>query len=84
MTNHRFMFRKLIVLATPCAALLLCSCTEKSEAEKAEDERAAVREEKRKRAVLAYQTFAKEYPDHPKAEEARRKAAELEAMAPKK
>jgi hypothetical protein len=78
------MFRKFFLLAPACAALLLGSCGEKSEAEKAEDERAGVREEKRKRAIEAYQTFAKEYPDHPKAAEARQKAAALEAMAPKK
>ena len=78
------MFRKFIVLAPSCAALLLSSCSEKSEAERAEEERAAVREEKRKRAIEAYQTLAKEYPDHPKAEEARQRAAALEAMGQKK
>ena len=67
-----------------CAALLLPSCGEKTEAEKAEDERTAVREEKRKKSIEHWQTLAKEYPDSPKAAEAKQKAAALEAMAPKK
>jgi hypothetical protein len=84
MTNHLLMFRTFTVLASSCVALLLGACSEKSEAEKADDERASVREEKRKRAVQLYQTLAKEYPDHPKAEEAKQRAAALEALAPKK
>jgi len=76
------MSRKFLFLA--CIASLLQSCGEKSEAEKAEEERAGVREEKRKKAVEIYQTLAKEYPDDPRAGDAKKKAAALEAMAPKK
>jgi hypothetical protein len=78
------MLRKLTFLAPACAAMVLGACSEKSEAEKAEEERAGVREEIRKRAIELYRTLAKEYPDHPKAEEAKQQAAALEAMAPKK
>ena len=84
MTTHRAMSRKFPVLALACAALLLPSCGEKSEAEKAEDERTGVREEKRKKSIEYWQTLAKEYPDSPKAEEAKKRAAALEAAAPKK
>ena len=84
MTTHRAMSRIFPVLALACAALLFPSCGEKSEAEKAEDERTGVREEKRKKAIEHWQMLAKEYPDSPKAEEAKKRAAALEAMAPKK
>ena len=80
----RSMLRHLIILTAIGATLLCSGCGEKSEAEKAEEERSAVREEKRKRAAELYKTLAKEYPDDPKAAEAKRKAEGLEAMAPKK
>ena len=38
----------------------------------------------RKKAIEIYKTIVKEYPDDPKAAEAKQKAAALEAMAPKK
>lgn len=71
------------LLAPLCAAVFVAGCKEKTEAEKADEERAAIREERRKRAVEIYKTIAKEYPDDPKSEEAKQKAAALEAMAPK-
>ena len=77
------MSRKFLAPALACAALLFPSCGEKSEAEKAEGERSTIREEKRKKAIEVYQTFAKEYPDNPKAEEAKKHAAALEAAAKK-
>ena len=84
MTNYRAMPRKLIALAIACLALLLPSCGEKSEAENAEDDRLTIREQKRKRAIEIYKTFAREYFDDPRAEEASKRAAALEAAAPKK
>ncbi len=78
------MHRIFLLLPALCATFLLSSCGEKSEAEKADEERAGLREEKRKRAVEIYKTLAKEYPDDPKAAEAKQKAAALEAAAPKK
>jgi hypothetical protein len=84
MSIHPSMSRKSILLAALAAVLLLPACSEKSEAEKAEEERAAIREERRKKAIEVYKTLAKEYPDDPKAAEARQKAAALEALAPKK
>lgn len=78
------MIRKLLAPTLACAALLFPSCGEKSEAEKAEEERAGIREERRKKAIEYYQTLAKEYPDDPKAADAKQRAAALEAMAPKK
>ena len=77
------MSRKSLALAVACAALLFPSCGEKSEAEKAEEERSGIREERRKKAIEIYQTLAKEYPDNPKAEEAKKHAAALEAAAKK-
>ena len=78
------MSRTFILLTVLGAGLLLPACKEKTEAEKAEDERALIREERRKKAVEVYKTLAKEYPDDPKAAEAQQKAAALEALAPKK
>ena len=78
------MSRTFILLTALGAALLLPACKEKSEAEKADEERAVIREERRKKAVEVYKTLAKEYPDDPKAAEAAQKAAVLEALAPKK
>ena len=78
------MIRKLLAPALACAALLFPSCGEKSEAEKAEEERSGIREERRKKAIEYYQTLAKEYPDDPKAADAKQRASALEAMAPKK
>ena len=67
------------------AMLFLSACGgEKSEAEKADEERSVLREEKRKKAIEVYKTLAKEYPDDPKSAEAKQKAAALEALAPKK
>ena len=80
----RSMHRHFILLPTLCATLIFTGCGEKSEAEKAEEERGIVREEKRKRAAELYKSLAKEYPDDPKAAEAKQKAAALDAMAPKK
>ncbi|MEO6788274.1 MAG: hypothetical protein ABI318_19295 [Chthoniobacteraceae bacterium] len=78
------MSRKLLLLTALGAAFFLPACGEKSEAEKADEERAVLREEKRKRAIEDYKALAKEYPDDPKAAEAKQKAAALEAQAPKK
>ncbi len=67
------------------AALFLSACGgEKTEAEKADEERSVLREEKRKKAIEVYKMITKEYPDDPKAAEAKQKAAALEAAAPKK
>jgi hypothetical protein len=67
-----------------CTALLFTACGEKSEAEKADEERAVLRDEKRKRAIEYYKSIAEQYPDDPKAAEAKQKAAALQALAPKK
>lgn len=83
MTIHRSMSLKFL-LAPICTVVLLSACKEKSEAEKADEERAVIREERRKKAVEIYKQIAKEYPDDPKAAEAKQKAAALEALAPKK
>jgi protein involved in sex pheromone biosynthesis len=77
------MSRKLL-LAPICAAIFLSACGEKSEAEKADEERAGIREERRKKAIEIYRQIAKEYPDDPRAAEAQQHAAALEAQAPKK
>lgn len=77
MFNHRAMPSKLSALAAACIAMLLAACGEKSEAEKAEDERKLIREERRKQAVQIYQTLAKEYPDDPHAADAKQRATEL-------
>ena len=67
------------------ATFFLSACGgEKTEAEKADEERSVLREEKRKKAAEIYRTIAKEYPDDPKVAEAKQKAAALEAQAPKK
>ena len=78
------MSRKFLLLTAIGATLFLPACGEKTEAEKADEERAVLREEKRKKAIEVYKTLAKEYPDDPKAAEAKQKAAALEALAPKK
>ncbi len=78
------MSRPFILLPALCTVLLFTACGEKSEAEKADEERALIRDEKRKRAIEVYRNFAKEYPDDPKAAEALQKAAALEAAALKK
>lgn len=78
------MFRKFLPLTALSAAFFLPGCGEKTEAEKADEERVALREEKRKKAVEIYNLIAKEYPDDPKAADAKQKAAALEAQAPKK
>ena len=78
------MSRNFLLLTTLSATFFLSACGEKTEAEKADEERVGLREEKRKKAVEVYQTFAKEFPDDPKAAEAKQKAAALEALAPKK
>jgi hypothetical protein len=79
---HRFMVRIFPAVAAAVATCLLPACGEKSEAEKAEDERALIREERRKQAIQVYQTLAKEYPDDPHAAEAKQRAAALQG--PKK
>ena len=79
------MSRNFLLLSALGAALFLSACGgEKTEAEKADEERSVLREEKRKKAIEVYKTIAKEYPDDPKAAEANQKAAALEALAPKK
>jgi hypothetical protein len=78
------MSQKFLLLTAISAALFLPACGEKTEAEKADEERVGLREEKRKKAVEIYKMIAKEYPDDPKAAEATQKAAALEAQAPKK
>lgn len=78
------MFRNFTILPALCTALLFTSCGEKSEEEKAEEERAVLRDEKRKRAVEYYKAIAEQYPEDAKAAEAKQKAAALEGMAPKK
>jgi len=80
---QRAIFRKFPALAVGCVAIVLPACTEKSEAEKAEDERVLIREEKRKQAIQIYQTLAKEYPDDPKADQAKEKADALQSATPK-
>ena len=74
----------IVLLATTCAVASLSGCKEKTEAEKADEERAVLREERRKKAVEIYQQIAKEYPDDPKAADAKHQAAALEAFAPNK
>ena len=79
------MSRNFLPLSALGAMLFLSACGgEKSEAEKADEERVGLREEKRKKAIEVYKTLAKEYPDDPKVAEAKQKAAALEALAPKK
>jgi hypothetical protein len=78
------MSRNFLLLPALGVMLFLSACGEKTEAEKADEERVGLREEKRKKAIEVYKTFAKEYPDDPKAAEAKQKAAALEALAPKK
>ena len=79
------MSRKFPLLSALGAALFLSACGgEKTEAEKADEERSVLREEKRKKAAEIYRTIAKEYPDDPKVAEAKQKAAALDALAPKK
>ena len=78
------MSRIFTILPALCTALIFTSCGEKSEAEKADEERAVLREEKRKRAIEYYKAVAEQYAEDPKAAEAKQKAAALEAMAPKK
>ena len=77
------MSRIFTILSALCAALLFTSCGEKSEAEKADEERAVLREEKRKRALEYYKAITEQYPDDPKAADAKQKAAALEAMGKK-
>lgn len=78
------MLRTSLILPALTAMLLCSGCGEKSEAEKVDEERAGLREEKRKRAAELYRSLAKEYPEDPKAAEAKQKAAALDALAPKK
>ncbi|MEO6742578.1 MAG: hypothetical protein ABIP20_20230 [Chthoniobacteraceae bacterium] len=78
------MSRKLLLFTALSATFFLSACGEKSEAEKAEEERTGLRDEKRQKAIEYYKSLAKEYPDDPKAAEAKQKAAALEALAPKK
>ena len=79
------MSRNFLQFSALGATLFLSACGgERTEAEKADEERIGLREEKRKKAVEVYKTLAKEYPDDPKIAEAKQKAAALEALAPKK
>ena len=79
------MSRKFPLLSALGAALFLSACGgEKTEAEKADEERSVLREEKRKRSIEDYRKLVSEYPDDPKVAEAKQKAAALEAQAPKK
>ena len=77
------MSRNFTILPALCTALLFTSCGEKSEAEKADEERAVLRDEKRKRAVEYYRAITEQYPEDPKAADAKQKAAALEAMGKK-
>ena len=79
------MSRHFILLSALSVTLFLSACEkQKTEAEKADEERALIREEKRKKAVEVYKMIIREYPDDPKAAEAKQKLSALEAMAPKK
>ena len=82
--HPRPMTRNFTILPALCTVLLFTACGEKSEAEKADEERAVLREEKRKRSVEYYKAIAEQYPEDAKAAEAKQKAAALEAAAPKK
>ena len=79
------MSRNFLLPAALSATFFLSACGgEKTEAEKADEERVGLREEKRKKAIEVYKTLAREYPDDPKIAEAKQQAAALEAQAPKK
>ena len=74
------MSRKTSLLTALGVAMFLSACGEETEVEKAEKERASLRDEKRKKSIEFYKAIAEQYPDDPKAAEARQKAAALEAM----
>ncbi len=78
------MSRKTSLITALGIAMFLPACGEKSEAEKADEERVGLRDEKRKKAIEFYKSVAEQYPDDPKAADARQKAAALEVMASKK
>jgi hypothetical protein len=73
------MLRPTILLSL--IAMLLSGCGEKTQAEKQEEERAALRTAKKKDAQEFYNDLATKYPDDPRAEQAKAKAKALEAPA---
>jgi hypothetical protein len=75
---------RITTIAFTSAALFLTGCGKKSASELAEEERNKLREVKRQNAAKYYRLLAEKYPEHEKAGEAARKAADLEAKAPKK
>ena len=84
MMHLRSMSRNFTILPALCTMIFFAACGEKSEAEKADEERAVLRDEKRKRAADDYRAIAEQYPDDPKAAEAKQKAAALDAKGKKK
>jgi outer membrane protein assembly factor BamD (BamD/ComL family) len=75
-------FRLLTFVTLACLASLT-GCKKKSEAQLAEEQRAALRDTKRAEAAEAYKTLGEKFPDHPKAKEAAGKAAALATPAKK-
>lgn len=67
------------VFVAACAALLLSSCAEKTEEEKAEIERQELKITKRQNAIKYYKVLANDFVGHPKSDEAAQRAAALEA-----
>lgn len=76
------MFRSTLIFST--IALLLAGCSEKTAAEKQEEERIKLREAKRLDAIKTYKRLATDFPDSEFAKQAADKAKALEAQAPKK
>jgi dephospho-CoA kinase len=77
-------FRTLIVATVCLAASFLSGCGKKTAAELAEEERVALKAEKRAEAGKVYKELAEKFPDHPKAKDAAMKAQAIQAPAPKK
>jgi hypothetical protein len=77
-------FRTLTVATACIAAISLSGCGKKTAAELAEEERAAMKAEKRVEAGKVYQELAEKFPDHPKAKAAAMKAQAIQAPAQKK
>jgi hypothetical protein len=73
------MLRTFSILAA--TVIVLTGCGKKSAAELAEEERAALKAEKRAKAAEAYKALTDNYPTDPKAAEAAAKAAALAAPA---
>lgn len=62
-------------------AMLLTGCGKKTEAEIQEEERAALRAKKKEDARMLYNQLVKNYPDDPRADQARAKVKALETPA---